>query len=61
MMPGAPIGGRVDCWVDDGVIDGRRLLPVGWAEQAATPTPFAGSLSADSEGRIRAFVITATL
>ena len=28
-------------YLDNGVIDGNRLLPDGWAEQAATPTPFA--------------------
>ncbi len=28
-------------YLDNGVVDGKGLLPDGWAEQAATPTPFA--------------------
>jgi CubicO group peptidase (beta-lactamase class C family) len=28
-------------YLDDGVVGDHRLLPIGWAEQAATPTPLA--------------------
>ena len=33
-------------WLDDGVVDGRRLLPPGWMQRSTTPSPGTGYLPA---------------